>query len=55
MKKLLPAGNISHPWEELHEVSAWISSSSETLDEVIDELDVLILLRLDRRLIVNDR
>jgi len=52
--ELIPAGNIPHPWEEFYEVSTWISSPGEALDEVIDELDVAILFGLDRRLIIND-
>lgn len=52
--KHMPARNIQHPREEFYEVSTWISSPGEALDEVIDKLDVAVLFRLDRRFVVND-
>jgi hypothetical protein len=52
--KLVPAGDISHPWEELYKVRTRESSHSETLIKVIDEFDISIVFRSDRRLIIND-
>ena len=54
VSEFMPAGNIQHPWEEFYEVSTWISSPGEALDEVIDELDVEVLFGLDGRFIIYD-
>lgn len=46
---------MSHPREELNQVSTWKCSASDTMDEIVDELDGGILIRFDGRITVNDR
>lgn len=50
-----PARNISHPWEKLDKVGSWVCGTSETLDEVVNKFDVVILPGFYGRLIINNR
>jgi len=45
---------VPHPGEELHPVSAWISSPSDTIGEVVDLLYGDIFFRGDRRAAVDN-
>jgi hypothetical protein len=46
---------MSHPREKLNQVSTWKCSASDTMDEIVDELDGGILIRFDGGITVNNR
>src|SRR6266850_2566066 len=46
---------MSHPRKKLNQVSTWKCCASDTMDEIVDELDGGILIRFDGRITVNNR